>query len=290
MQHVEAQAPARQARQRLQRLGYGAHHQGGPLRQYPLARRQPPPHHAQPGQQRHVVFGDRLARHQPDPVGESGVEKRVLNELREQQGDCAGQPQRAIPMRGEPHDDQHDRDRMQNAEADETARKHEPRPDADQQRAARHLQPASPEARPALAPVQGHRLPESRAEEKDRDDEAALRGPERVGIEVLLDDAEVVQIEEEVIHRHPDDRNASQRIEAVEAFVRGRANVHAGTISHLASRAARCARNMPKADGSSGQPRAHGDTTADDGETHGDDAVDGGPHAVAGLEALTWAG
>ena len=46
--------------------------------------------------------------------------------------------------------------------------------------------------------------------------QAALHGPERVAVEVLLDEAEVAQVEAEVEDRHPDDREAAQGVEAVE--------------------------------------------------------------------------
>ena len=56
------------------------------------------------------------------------------------------------------------------------------------------------------------------AEQEQRDDAHPLPGPERVAVEVLprLEQAEVVQVEREVERRHPQHRDAAQRVDAVE--------------------------------------------------------------------------
>ena len=63
----------------------------------------------------------------------------------------------------------------------------------------------------------------------------ALQGPERIGVEVLADEAEVVEVEAEMEHRHPDDRDGAQRVEAVEAFLSGSGGGHPATIAHAAA-------------------------------------------------------
>jgi len=57
------------------------------------------------------------------------------------------------------------------------------------------------------------------AEQEQADDGAALHGPQRVAVEVLLrhKEAEVVEVEGEVEARHPDDRHAAKRVQPVEA-------------------------------------------------------------------------
>src|SRR4051812_41683736 len=79
-------------------------------------------------------------------------------------------------------------------------------------------------------------LAEPGAEKKERDDAGALQGPERVAVEVLPDEAEMVQVEAEVEGRHPDDGDGAQRVEAVVSG-RGRrggcrvGKAHHGTIA-----------------------------------------------------------
>ena len=91
-------------------------------------------------------------------------------------------------------------------------------PSDHQQRAAGDLRPAAPEARPAPgAAPSAIAWPAPAQNRNRRDDAGALHGPERVGVEVLVDEAEVVQVEAEVERRHPDDGDAAQRVEAVEA-------------------------------------------------------------------------
>jgi hypothetical protein len=105
---------------------------------------------------------------------------------------------------------------VQHAEADEAAREHQPRAQADQQRTRRHLHPALPEPRPALPLLERDRLADAGAEHEQADDDGALARPERVGVEVLLDPTDMVQVEAEMEQRHPHDGQAAQRIEAVE--------------------------------------------------------------------------
>jgi len=66
--------------------------------------------------------------------------------------------------------------------------------------AAGESAPAPPEARPALPSLQRHRQRQPGHEQEQADDAAALHGPQRVGVEVLLrtDPAEVVQVEGQV--------------------------------------------------------------------------------------------
>ena len=58
---------------------------------------------------------------------------------------------------------------------------------------------------------------------------SALQRPERIVVKVLLDEAEVVQVEREMEHRHPDHGQAAQGVESVKAGVAG--GVHPTTIS-----------------------------------------------------------
>ena len=141
-----------------------------------------------------------------------------LHEPRQRDGGGTGEPQPPAQRRREPRDDQHHGHAVQHAEADPAARKHPPRTQADQQCAAGHLGPAAPEARPALRRLQRHRLAEPGAEQEQADDDGALARPEGVVIEILpwLDEAEEIEIEAEVEDRHPDDRRAAQRVQAVE--------------------------------------------------------------------------
>ena len=60
------------------------------------------------------------------------------------------------------------------------------------------------------------RLAEAGAQQEQRDDDAALHGPERIGMKVLPREPEVREVEAEVENRHPDDRRAAQRVEPVE--------------------------------------------------------------------------
>ena len=65
----------------------------------------------------------------------------------------------------------------------------------------------------------------------------ALHRPDRVAVEVLVDEAEVVEVEAEMERRHPDDGDAAQRVEPVEAGPRAAAR---GRVERR--RTAACAR------------------------------------------------
>ena len=107
--------------------------------------------------------------------------------------------------REQPGQDQHHGDAVQDAEADPAAREHQRRAGRHQQRGTRHLGPAFPETRPALPGLQRHGLTHARAEQEQRDDAAALPGPERVDVEILLraQQLEVIEVEAEVEGGHP---------------------------------------------------------------------------------------
>jgi hypothetical protein len=81
-----------------------------------------------------------------------------------------------------------------------------------------HLHPALPEARSVLPALPSHGLPEADTEQEGREDDGALRRPKGIGVEVLADEAEVVQIEEQVVHAHPEHRRAAQGVQPIEAL------------------------------------------------------------------------
>jgi N-acetylmuramoyl-L-alanine amidase len=97
--------------------------------------------------------------------------------------------------------------------------KDEGRPRTDQHRASRHLGPAAPEARPALGCVQRDRLPGPGTKQEQTQDGRAVGHPQRVAVGRLarLQQAEVVQVEAEVVGRHPHDGQAAQRVQAIES-------------------------------------------------------------------------
>ena len=68
--------------------------------------------------------------------------------------------------------------------------------------------------------MKGHGLAHAGAEQKQADDAGPLHGPQRVAVEVVwrLQQPEVIQVEAEVESRHPDDRQPTQRVQAVETF------------------------------------------------------------------------
>ena len=61
------------------------------------------------------------------------------------------------------------------------------------------------------------RLTEAGAEQEQAQDGGALQRPGRIAIEVLVDETEVVQVEREVVQRHPDQREGAQGVERIEA-------------------------------------------------------------------------
>ena len=65
--------------------------------QQPLPGGQAPQHHAQPGQHRHVVFGDRLVRDQADPVGPAAC--RTTGAARSRGSSIASGAERPQPAR-----------------------------------------------------------------------------------------------------------------------------------------------------------------------------------------------
>jgi hypothetical protein len=75
-----------------------------------------------------------------------------------------------------------------------------------------------------------NRLPQAGAEQKKTDDDGALAGPERVGIEILLQVAELVQVKGEMKQRHPDDGRTTQCIQGVEALGWHAANCRGGVF------------------------------------------------------------
>ena len=129
--------------------------------------------------------------------------------------------------------DQHERhrDRVQHAEPDVAARKHEVAADADQHRARGHLRDVAPEARAAAR--RALRQHEARAGEQQerREDQRARREPERVAVEVGTGDAEPGQVEAEVECDHRDDGETAQRVD--------RGDPARGGIRHRGRRAAR---------------------------------------------------
>ena len=61
----------------------------------------------------------------------------------------------------------------------------------------------------------------SRRPQTTIDDAGALPGPDRVAVEILVDELEVVQVEAEMEHGHPDDGDTTQRVEPIEARAGG---------------------------------------------------------------------
>ena len=110
----------------------------------------------------------------------------------------------------------------------------------------------------------GDRLAGADAGHEQRDDAGALHGPERIEVEVLADEAEVVEVEAEVERRHPDDGDAAQRVEAIETqWSWRRRRLHAASpTSRVASGAQRVLslRRAPRVR-TPGQRRASGQAT-----------------------------
>ena len=202
------------------------------MRQQPAPGRRAPQHQPEPGDQWHVVLGDRLAGDQAQPVQRPAVQRfndgaarpgrqRRGRQPEQRHQQRAGHQQRSAghaPHQQPAGGDQHHRQPVQHTKVDEAARKHEPGAQRHQQRAARHLRPAAPEARPALPLRHGHRLPHAGGEQEQADDGAALPGPDRVFVEVLVDVAGVVEIEREVEGRHPQHGQAAQRVQALQTL------------------------------------------------------------------------
>jgi hypothetical protein len=64
----------------------------------------------------------------------------------------------------------------------------------------------------------GDGLPDAGTQQEQGDDHGALAGPERVAVQIpAVDEAQVGEVEAEMKHRHPDQRDATQRVEAVVA-------------------------------------------------------------------------
>ena len=178
--HVEAEAPAAEHGERRERARHGAGEQRGPVREQPVGRRRAPPDDAEPGQDRRVVFGDRQVRDEADPVGPARVEERIARQARQRDRDQAERPAPGAPRGREADDDEHHGDAVQHAEADEAARKHQPRAERDEHRAAGDLRPAPPEARHDWSLRRGDALAGADAGHEQRDDAGALHRPDRV--------------------------------------------------------------------------------------------------------------
>lgn len=231
MQHVDAQTPTPQDGKQIEggRRGVPGH-RGllAPPHQPPQARRQPEQHDADPGQQRHVVFGGGPVGHQPDPIRQAGVEKRMAEQQRRGKAKQArggeqprppSLPQTGPEMQGAAQQQQHQGHRVQDTETDVARAKDPPRPETDQRRAAGHLAPALPEAPPALPLRMRHGLAQAGAKQEQGDDERALGGPERVVVEVLRREAEIPQVKAKVEHHHPHHRRAAQGVQPLQALL-----------------------------------------------------------------------
>ena len=69
--------------------------------------------------------------------------------------------------------------------------------------------------------LQSQSLAQACCEQEEAENQRALNGPERVGVEVLLNELEVAQVKAEMESRHPDNGQASQRIDTAPPRVRG---------------------------------------------------------------------
>ena len=188
------------------------------MREQPVGRRRAPPDDAEPRQDRRVVLGHRQVRDEADPVGPARVEERIADELA-----AAAIATSPSGQRHAPHDD------VRRAMTSITAMpwrtpklmklrgniSHEPidtstaQPAICAQRRQKRCQ--------RLLLRRSDRLAGADAGHEQGDDAGALHGPERIDVEVLADEAEVVEVEAEVERRHPDDGDAAQRVEAIEA-------------------------------------------------------------------------
>jgi len=110
-------------------------------------------------------------------------------------------------------DDQRCGDHVQDAEPDERLRKHRVAACAHQQRAARDDRDVTPEVRKRRTVALREHQARARQQQERREDRCARGEPERVVLEVGARDAEIPQIEREVIGDHRADRDAAKGVD-----------------------------------------------------------------------------
>jgi len=175
-----------------------------------------------PRKEWNVVLRARLGGHETDPAQRAVVESRVGVQVARRDHCCTDDQRNERMTRQWTREQQREGNRMQHAEPDPRCWKHRITGSADYECAGGDSANVAPEPRRRWVVAICEHQAYTGDHKKRRQDQSPRVEPERIAIEVPLRQADMAEVETEVIGDHGQYREATQRVEAADTCRRTR--------------------------------------------------------------------